>query len=242
MRTMKLCANFFVVLVCIALFTGCKKNSNSAQTQSSCKINTIVNGTNLTSISYNIDGTVSLVTSGIDTTSYLYSGNTITETTLSSGQLVQNSTVTVNSSGLATNVRTDFNVGGTDWQNEAYEYNGSEVEKQISTTYNSAGGDTTSFQWSAGNLASSISNDGFNVKYDYFTDKLNQSGDINSLSNLQEGYETLKNKNIVKTIMVGANDVINVTYTYDTDGKITSLTENGGGGLHSNFSLQYQCN
>ncbi|HUZ59072.1 MAG TPA: hypothetical protein VMU83_09835 [Hanamia sp.] len=240
MRTIKLIIKLFATLVAVSLFAGCKKDSTSTQPQSSCKVTSIsVGGAIAETVAYNTNGTIDSIVSGTDITSYVYSGNTITETTLNSGQFDNIAIVTVNSDELATNVRTEYSADGTDWDNAAYEYNGSQVTKLISTSSYTVSADTTSFQWSAGNLASVIE-DGDTTKIDYFTDKLSQPGDYLSLSQLHQGYEIFINKNIIKTITTGA-DVSNLTYTYDTNGKITSLTENDGTNTET-YSFQYQCN
>ncbi|HET7119288.1 MAG TPA: hypothetical protein VFI29_22525 [Hanamia sp.] len=241
MKPMKLFTNLSVALICIALFTGCKKDSKPTQPpQSSCKITTIaVSGANAVSIAYNNDGTVSTITSGTGITSYVYSGNTITETTMNSGQFDTKAIITKNGDGLATNVRTEYSADGTDWDNEAYEYNGTQVIKLTYTSSNGGSSDISTFQWSGGNLVSVIDT-GDTTKIDYFTDKLSQGADYLSLSQFIQGYEVFRNKNILKSITNGT-DVTNVTYTYDTDGKITSLTENDGTDTY-NYSFQYQCN
>ncbi len=237
---MKLFTKLFATLVAVTIFGGCKKDSQSGQPQSSCKISTISEGGTIAiSVAYNNDGTVDSITSGNYVTSYVYSGNTIIETSLNSGQFDNKAIVTVNSNGLATNVRTQNSADGTDWDNEAYEYNGTQVTKLTYTTSYGVSSDVSTFQWSGGNLVSLI-DAGDTTKIAYFTDKLNQPGDYLSLSQLLQGYSVFKNKNVIKTITNGT-DVSSITYIYDADGKITSLTENDGTNSYD-YSFQYQCN
>ena len=133
---MKVLPRLILAMSFILFIAGCKKD-DPATPQNKCKITSIVSGGTSIAITYNTNGTISSVTNisattGTAVTSYSYSGNTITESVSASGQLLGKVIVTVNGAGLATNVKSESS-NGTDWNNDAYEYNGNQASKSTST-------------------------------------------------------------------------------------------------------------
>ena len=55
-----------------------------------------------------------------------------------------------------------------DWQNSAFEYNGTQLSKEIFTRESGAPAQVTTFQWSGGNLASQDV-EGDITTYTYYT-------------------------------------------------------------------------
>jgi hypothetical protein len=235
---MKILSGLIVTMSFILFITGCKKDDPAAP-QSTCKITSIVTGGGAIAISYNTDGTIDSLSVGTAVISYSYSGNIITENTTVSGQFAGKVIVTVNSAGLATNVKSEYSEDGTQWDNEAYDYDGNQASKLTYTSSYGGSAEISTFQWSGGNLVS-ISDDGDVTNVDYYTDKASQSGDYLSLSQLIQGYEVFRNKNMIKSVTDGT-DIINITYVFDNDGKVTSFTEDDGTDQTA-YGLSYQCN
>ena len=229
-----------IIAICFILFiAGCKKNKTDAQ-QNTCKITIVAPDGGLGIIAYNNSGQVSSITWGNSVTTYSYNGNTITESGLIDGDFRLKVIVTVNSVGLATNVRIEYSEDGSAWANQAYEYNGNKASKVTKTNYGGGGASVFStFQWSGGNLESIT--DGNDVtKFDYFTDKLSLPGDYLALMQLTQGYEVFRNQNLIKSI-TDSTGTWNITYTFDNDGKVTSLQKDKGI-YHIAYQVGYQYN
>jgi hypothetical protein len=223
------------------LLCSCKKDNTPPKP--TCRIIT-ASGTGYsgqTNFSYNSEGKLISISAGTLTISLAYSGNTVIAISKETGgaPYYQKQIITLNSNGLALNVRIEADIAGTNWTNDVYEYSGSEVIKNTST--NSAGGTPVieTYTWSGGNLITIKSDRSGTVTLGYYTDKAAQAGDYFSLSQLQAGYQILRNKNAVKSILSGS-DIINFDYTIDADGKITSLIATGSSPY--SYSYQYQCN
>ena len=236
MKTFQLATT--ATLAMMILFAGCKKDKDDKK-KPDCRIITITPTTgNSINVSYNSDGKVSTVSTGNDITTFAYSGNTIIGTTNTSGAFSSKKIITLGSNGLATNVKTETNTSGTNWNNDAYEYSGTELIKATST---SSGGGTPSVStliWSNGNIVSATS--GSNVStLDFFTDKPAQTGDYLQLAQLITGFQIYKTKNAIKSLLSGST-ITSFDYNFDTDGKITSLTATGGSNI--TYTYQHQCN
>lgn len=235
---MKLLLKLIVAMGFIFFVAGCKKDKTDTP-QSTCKITTIVSGGGSIVIAYNNNGQISSVTIGNAVSNYSYSGNTITESISTSGQFVEKVIVTVTSAGLATNVRSEYTEDGSDWENQAYEYNGNQASKITYTSSLGGSADVSTFQWSGDNLVS-ITEGSDVTNLDYYPDKASQPGDYLALSQLIQGYEVFRNHNLIKSITNGT-DMTNITYVFDNDGKVTSLQEDDGTDQTA-YGLSYQCN
>lgn len=229
---------FLVAFLCLGLttlFSACSKDDDKPN----CRIITITpnSGTPI-NITYNADGKVATLTSGTSVTTFAYSGNNSVATTTNSGVFSSKVIVTANPNGLAANVRTESNESGTNWSNLAFEYSGTELIKQTST--NSGGGvpSVTTVAWSGGN-PTTITTGGTVQTVEYYTDKPTQEGDYWDIAQTMQGYRIIKAKNSIKSIFSGGS-ITNLAYTYDGDGKITSLNATGSTTLTYNY--QHQCN
>lgn len=189
--------------------------------------------------SYNTEGKLSMTIHGQDTSFFSYSGNTITSIDNFSGAFANKNIITLNANGMASNARIENDTTGTLWVNYSYEYNGTELIKQTTTTSDGAAPSSITFNWSGGNMVEII--DGASVsKLEYFADKAARAGDYPNLANLQRGYETFRTKNSAKSIATPSAAVSNFSYTYDADGKITAVTFVTGGDVEA-FNYQYEC-
>lgn len=224
-----------VALLVAGIASGCKKDSTPKPT---CRIITASGASGQANFTYNSEGKLISVSEGSMTTSLAYSGNTIITHSKNAGVFYEKKIITLNSNGLASNARIESDMAGTNWQNYFYEYNGSEVIKQTLTNSMGSTPEVTTLTWSGGNVIA-ISAAGYTQALEYYTDKSARAGDYLQLSQLSGGYQILRNKNIVKSVLQGAS-ILNFDYTYDADGKITSVIISGS--ASDTYTYQYQCN
>ncbi len=227
-----------IAVIITVAFASCKKDNPPKPV---CRIITITpssGGALPYNLSYNTDGKLVTSSHGTSITTFSYSANTIIQSTTNGGVFGSKETITLNAYGLASNVRTETNVAGTIWSNTLYEYSGAELIK--STDTNSAGDpvDISTFTWSGGNIVS-ITSGSSTSTLAYYTDKPAQTGDYFSLLQLLFGFDIYRVKNAIKSSTDGSS-ATNISYTYDTDGKIASITVTGNG--TSSINYQYQCN
>ena len=236
MKTHQIFLMAFLCLAGITFLSACSKDDPKPN----CKIITITptSGTAY-NISYNTEGKVSTITSGTSTTTYAYSGNTAIGTKTNSGAFASRVIATYNANGLATNVRTENNESGTNWDNMAFEYSGTELVKQTFTS--SAGGvpSVTTVVWTGGNPTTITSGSTIST-VDYHSNIAAQTGDYWDISQLIQGYRIIHAKNAIKSLLSGST-INTFDYTIDGEGKITGVTVTGGG-TSSGFTYQYQCN
>jgi hypothetical protein len=223
----------FVTPTLTVIFPGCKKNTDK---KTQCEITSVssplLGDTYL--LTYDINRQLKRVTFGANISTYEYTPDKTTVTNLQSGVFQSKTVITFNSSGLALNVRSETNTTGTEWTNDAFEYNGVELAK--STTTSSAGGTPgiVTYTWVNQNMRSATSPAGTSV-YEYYTDKPRQAGDFLSLVQLIQGYEIYRNKNLIKNF--AGSDFI---YEFGSDGNISSVKVTSGTNI-SFLDYQYQC-
>ena len=155
------------------------------------------------------------------------------------GNFFLQSTVTFNADSLATNVRSSYLQNGTDWQNAEFIYNGIELSQETFTKQSGGSPVISTFQWTGGNLISQ-NVDGDITTYTYYSNQPNEDGDFFYEEMLLSGAQTIRNKNLLKSESHYGDDS-NITYTFDTDGKITSWTRDDGTNTYTT-AYQYQCN
>jgi hypothetical protein len=231
------------ILVITGSLAACKKQTVSQK--ANCRVSkAVIGGLGEFSYYYNADGKISSIESpgpsgpGLVET-FSYNSNIITRLDNYAGTFRTRLIITLNANGQATNVRKNFNEAGTNWQNIANEYNGTELIKATYTNAFNSDSTIYAYTWDNGNIESITGPGGFSA-LEYFTDKPAQDGDyLISLTKVYEGYETFKYKNIVKSIS-GTNGV-EVNYSYDASGKIISLNYSTGTQLFVT-TYQYQCN
>lgn len=227
-----------LLLLIAILFNGCKKNNNSInKPNQTCRIIKIIGsnaGASQVDLEYNSDGKLSKTTTGSTVLIFNYTGNQILIQTLDSGLFKSNTIVTLNAAGLAITVRREFDFAGTDWLNSEFTYNGEELTKEIFTSSNGSNPNVTNYTWFNGNLRTSGSN-----VYDYYTDKPSQQGEGFNLTQLLEGYETIRNKNILKSTSSSSSSA-SFSYDFDPDGKIVSFIRNLSGTILI-LDYRYEC-
>jgi hypothetical protein len=246
---MKLTKLFSAVTICITFcmtFTSCKKDNQPVAPAPVCRITTLTStspgggAASIYTIAYNEDGTTSSITIGNSVTTFTYSGNTIIETAITAGAFSSKKTITQNAAGFATNILTETNTSGTVWNNQAQEYNGTELTKSTFTSSSAPTPSVSTFTWSAGNLVS-ITSATSSSTLDYYTDKPSIPGDYLQLSNLVGGAVLYKTKNSLKSITSPGPSVTSFVYDYSADGKITKVSISVGVVVAGVYSYDYTC-
>lgn len=225
---------FILSLLVTGTFTACKKNDVEKPT---CRIVSVFvpSATALYHLSYNSNGKLSSATAGPLNILYEYIGNTTIVTTLDSGKFRSKSVIIANTAGLATSVKTENNAAGTDWTNTIYEYNGEELIKATTTSSVVAITSVTTYTWLNHNVTSISETPGTQMVLNYYMDKPKQTGDYLSIVQLFDGYETIRNKNLLKTY-----SQVDFIYDFGPDRNISSV-----GAAPNNqklFEYEYECN
>jgi hypothetical protein len=136
-------------------------------------------------------------------------------------------------------VRTDY--PNDTWNNESYEYNGSQVIKKTYTKHNSVSPKYTLYQWVDGNLASITEPDGDVIYYTWNTSELFQQGDYFGLIDLELGYATVRPKNRIKSLTTNNGVLFEISHSEDSDGKVKSIHVDPTVGNDYNVSVKYEC-
>ncbi|MBS1597887.1 MAG: hypothetical protein JST75_06660 [Bacteroidetes bacterium] len=224
-----------IFILSFATFNACKKNNDK---KPDCKINSITSPNSpgqQNTFSYDANGKLSRFISAGNFTSYSYSGNTTTVTALDSGKFSSRTTIVSNDAGLAIDVRTEGDEAGTQWTNGYYEYNGDELIKSTTTSSGGGAAVVTTYTWSNHNMVSSLT-DTTTTIFGYYTDKPVQNGDYFRLVQLIQGYEIVRNKNLLKSVSGSI-----LAYDFGKDGNISTLSVTSG--TSSTFlDFGYQCN
>ena len=223
-----------LVFITATTFYGCKKANDRKPV---CRIVTAAFTSlgKIERLSYNSDSKIGLITNGNLVTNFDYSGKLMIARLLDSGRFSKKDIITLNTDGLASNVRTENNPAGTNWINNAYEYNGQELIRSVLT--NSENNDSTIsvYAWQDHNMIS-ITSGGMVQKLEYYKDMPTQKGDYFSFAQLLQGYEFVRNRNPLKSF-AGAT----FTYEFNPAGNISALAISFPGSSN-NISYEYQCN
>ncbi|MGN6293285.1 MAG: hypothetical protein ACTHMV_11125 [Chitinophagaceae bacterium] len=209
-----------------------------------CLINKVTdgNGKNIF-ITYNEDGTYKTIKNEIDntTTSLTYSTGTIDAVvTNAANKLLRKTTFARNKQGLVYGQMREYfdPPGGTTpvrWEKTVYEYTGEQLVKQSGISSYATGITTTTDTWTDGNMTTSSFGESISFN-DYYWDKPFQQGDFYNLqTSLYQGIPlgyTIRNQNLLKGF-----DNTPVNYTFDSDGKISTVSVNGA----KVYTLEYQC-
>ncbi|MCL6523050.1 MAG: DUF4595 domain-containing protein [Thermoflavifilum sp.] len=235
------------IVLCALLFPafflgiGCKKKDKELK-KPDCRIITVSQSSGDSFyFTYNTDGKVQTITQGTLSTTFTYSGQTAIATTTDNGTFKYKKIITFNDNGLATNIKTEYNLSGTDWTNDALEYSGTQLVKYTSTSSNGGTPFVQTVTWTNGNptTISTVSGGSSTYTLEYYTDKLFQPGDYFHINYFIQGIQVIKAKNLIKSISSGS-EITNFSYSFDSDGKISSLTVITGTGTKT-YNYQYLC-
>jgi hypothetical protein len=230
--------SFIIISSFVVLLDGCKKDDPAPLTLTPfCQVSSVVQSGNTYAITYNTAGKPEKIVYQDEVRTFTYSGNTVTVLLKIDGVFNELKTITLNVDGLPTNVRGDFNESGTEWNNEAFEYNGKEVIKRTGTDSYGSGSEVATYTWQNGNLISNSRSGFFTEQYEYYTDKDFKEGDLYYVEQfIEQSYQYIFNKNLFKSVKVNGNTTT-YSYTFDADGKITSYKRDNG----QPISFTYQC-
>lgn len=224
----------------IGLVSCTKNNSQNPPPAFGCKVASITNtGYQPTYITYRADGKIDKMTYDDELRTFSYNGNSLTVLTTKGGAFDDRKTITLNANGMPVNVRGDYNETGTEWYNDAFEYNGREVSKQVLSDSYSSNSDIITYTWANGNLVKQQSPAYGTTVYEYFLNKNYSEGDFFYIDQfLYDSYQFVFNKNILKSSKTGNYPIDLFYYTYDADGNINSFKEDNS----NPTTLAYKCN
>jgi len=229
MKKIRLTASLTIILV--GIFGGCKKNNDKKAVCHIVSISSTMDSlTN--NFTYDKDGKLIQDLYGASITTYSYDGSVTTITNYDTGTFQKRTIVMNNSSGLAINVRTEYDPNGANWANSFYEYNGDEVARVI-YTYSGNPSSTSTYLWADHNMVGQVTGTD-TTTFEYYTDKPRQDGDYLYLTQVVSGYEVYRCKNLLKGY-VGAT----FTYDFTPDGKIAAFRIPA---LNTVLSYEYLCN
>jgi hypothetical protein len=222
----------------VVLLDSCKKDHPAPLTLTPfCQVSSVVQSDNTYAITYNTAGKPEKIVYQDEVRTFTYSGNTVTVLHKVDGDFRDRKIITLNSDGLPTNMRGHYNESGTEWYNEAFEYNGKEVIKRTGTDSYSSSSEVATYAWQNGNLISNSRPSFFTEQYEYYTDKDFKEGDHYYFEQfIEQSYQFIFNKNLFKSVKVNGNTTT-YSYTFDADGKIASYKRDNG----QPISFTYQC-
>jgi hypothetical protein len=237
-KLFKILISSSMLLFVLVIFGGCKKNNDEKPVCRVIAASGTSGGSNY-HLEYNGDGKVTRISNGAVVTTFEYpADNLIIGTTLDAGIFRNKQIINVNAAGLALNVRTENNLAGTDWTNSAYEYNGDELMKATNTFSGGGSPTITSYTWLNGNMISAQTGS-FIEALGYYTDQPRQTGDFLAFAQFIQGFETIRNKNLLKFDSSALG--IDFIYEFQPDGNILSIKIISGG-TPTFLIYQYECN
>jgi len=168
-----------------------------------------------------------------------YGGNMATVVGTSYGNLSYTRTVTFNNLGYAINVKTEY-PNNTNWNNEAYDYDGKQLVKITTTRGNNPLPSYTTYQWFEGNMVKETRSNGGITTYAFDTNELTQKGEYQNLFSLSAGYVAIVNKNRVKKV-IEDGITYDITHVEDETGKIKYYRVVSSDGADYRVDLTYEC-
>ncbi|WP_036381537.1 hypothetical protein [Muricauda sp. MAR_2010_75] len=214
----------------------------SAAPEANCKIVSMLgdNGT-VTNITYDGEGKIVSLANGDVQRTYVHTGNTIVASEIVQGNFSSKTIISLNESGLPTDILIELDEAGTNWINQAFGYNGAYISQAVQTDPSGGPSVVVLYEWEGGNLVSQTNGNDTTV-LEYFEEHDLQQGDFLNLQYyLTFGhYPLYQNQNLIKSIDYGNGSVFVFDYAFDGDGNISTITQTSNSGT-VNFNLQYQC-
>jgi len=229
------------IAVAILALTSCSKNKKPE-----CRLAHVVEvytgGSNNIDFTYDDRNRISTLTynSGSNVAfNYTYPGNSIVRANIGNGGVITNiDSLLLNSSGLVES-RYIREYGYSAKYVEHYNYNSSGEITSSTSQYDTDPIRTTVYTYDSGDLVKSESPDAV-FTYTWYEDKQPAPGDFTFLLQIiQVGGIYWKPSHLIKT-MTRDNDTTTYTYTFDEDGKITTITGQSNIGI-TVFTNTFDC-
>jgi YD repeat-containing protein len=233
MDFLKILAKTASVITLAATINACKKDNHTIPV---CQMTRFTLAGSTYNLTYNAKGQISSITNATLNQTYHYNNDSTIITSFISGEFSYKAIVALNASGLAKNVRTELDTIGIEWVNDAFDYNGDEVAKRITTSSGDSRQSIINYTWLNHNMVSQTT-DANTITLDYHLDIPRRSGDYLDFFQFFAGYEYIKTKNLLKSF--GGSSL---TYEFDPDGNISSLSINTPGNTPTVLQYQYKCN
>ena len=232
---------YAALIFCFVSFS-CKKEKEKSAIDSSCRMITALGGPDTYHFTYDVDGKLSslLILPIKQKYTYTYEGNTTIVLYEVNGVFESKLIISNNSLGFTTNVRREQNKTGTVWNNQAAEYNGTQIAKMLYTSSDPNGPNlAVNYTWKDGNIAS-MESGGKVTTFEYYTDRPSITGDWRRNSEMTEGYRFFNNKNLTRSLK-NASGTTEFKYEFDTGGKITKQTVIEPDNIQSAVQYEYAC-
>ncbi|HTN47380.1 MAG TPA: hypothetical protein VL098_13605 [Flavipsychrobacter sp.] len=229
--------------------TSCDKDDDDKTKAVTCKISSIVStgtSTSTVALKYDEGRLATTTTAGGAGSSKLfnYAGNTITIVDRNAaGAVTGSNEVLLNENGKIVMI-TVKNINGHTTNTITYTYNTDGNLSMAVNTPITGSADTSLFIFSGGNLQRMVAQNSDLTDYTYYTDKAFLDGDfLKTAQMVNYGALALINKNLLKSITtydpIGNPQVTNLSYEYDSKGKLTRIV--GTGNTSFNYSYTYDC-
>lgn len=234
-----------LLLLFIATWLSCGKDDDSEipETEATCRISHAENPYREIEISYNSEGRIrQIIDSQLGHYTYAYSGNTIViDVEESTGP--KKITLTLNDAGLVINRKTELGPGV--FSSAVFEYNGSQLISSHNT-YSDGFEVSFTYSWSQGNLQSIFTDGNLVKEFEYYTDRPVSVGDYSLFEEyfIHAEHPVYRNTNLLKSSITHFGqeiEISNYEYTFDADGKITSIVQTRGGAIITT-QYNYECN
>lgn len=241
-----------ILILAIAFaFFSCKKGNTSDTKQ--CRITKAIftsgNSSVIYNMSYNSNGTVSVIIASVGTDSniktFSYEANKIIVISKTyPGNDESKQEVTLNNDNKFINIRSWYNASGTQWANTQIVYdNNGNLLKEIFTSSSNNSSATKNYTVSNGDIIKE-SYQNSTTAYDFYLDKPYQKGDYFGFQSLirygMEGYR--KNAHLVKSALASGNTIpTQINYEFNSEGMISRILFSSPGNT-DNISYSYECN
>lgn len=227
------------------IIAGCSKDR--VKTPPTCLITTIAGPQDQAeTFSYDGDGRLIAVKEGSSLTKFSYTGDSIIK------ESVWKSVFALNGAGRLAFERREYSKTADHWETRTYDYEGTQLKRVTVKSY--SGSNVRTYSWLNGNLIKeNIQGAGYSqvITYEYYSDKPYQLGDIQSWDLLENGVESIRNKNLTKKYTSIYTDsygidkqVLYYRYSFDAQGKIAQMTvtaEDASASDPSVYGYSYIC-
>lgn len=248
--------SIYFLLAIATLFQACKKKDNSNIGGHKALISKIITSSSTVPgtfdtayITYNADSTINYISrmssGSVNDQHYYYSANLIRVVfgDNSSGYAEVNSII-LGVNGLPITRYVLFDAYPLYSTTDYYTYNSAgELIQTLHSNPNMTGvpNDTITHVWANGDLVSQTSTSGeFDATYSFNTDQLCKAGDALYLSHLTNtGLTTNPNDHLCIGIDMGTTSAATITYTYDSQNRITSTTAYQAGQSNGTTYFEY---